>query len=63
MLDFRLRDSNNLSCYDVNDVFIKFFFKVKDGPADQKISHSVACTVSTSKVCTVVKTVTSDMNV
>ena len=24
--------------------------KVKDGPADQKISHSVACTVSTSKV-------------
>jgi hypothetical protein len=24
--------------------------KVKDGPADQKISHSVNCTVSTSKV-------------
>ncbi len=24
--------------------------KVKDGPADQKISHSVSCTVSTSKV-------------
>ena len=23
--------------------------KVKDGPADQKISHSVKCTVSTSK--------------
>ena len=27
--------------------------KVKDGPADQKIAHSVACTVSASKVHTI----------